>query len=274
MPESESPTNSSANASDGQSAQAKPRLAFWIRVGAFMIVVAGCGWYSRVFRSLWTTASPLACAEGNMALFVVNFNESPARLGDQFNMCTGIGDGECHRINGNLVVRGACRNGQMDGPWSLQNVQAGTSWWSGTFCNGLPCGEFHYRWPDRDAENVFHVENMHVHGDATILENDAGRVFEVSGRFDHGKRVGRWVRHLELGHRLYSAEVYDENGFVSNTTLYCTNGNRKEFRGKGTFLLDAQGKTIATSWPVDPRESDAGVNPTTGANDPSLCPLP
>ncbi len=238
------------------------------------MVVIACGWYSRIFQSLWTTASPHTCAEGNLALFAVDFNEFPARLGEQFNLCTGIGDGECHRIGGDLVVRGACRNGQMDGPWSLQNVQTETSRWSGTFCNGLPCGEFHYRWPDRDAENVFHVENMHVHGDATILENDAGRVFEVSGRFDHGKRVGRWARHLEIGRQLYSVVIYDENGFVSTTMIYCTNGNRKEIRGKGTFLFDAQGKTIATSWPVDPRESDAGVNPNVGAIDPSLCPLP
>ena len=275
MSESESPTNAPANHSDGQGAPAKRRFAFWIRVGVFIIVVLGCGWYSRFFQSTLTTVSPLACADGNAALFAVDFNGFPVRLEEQSNLCTGIGDGECHRIAGDEIIRGECLDGRMHGPWSVRNTKLGTISWSGSFCNGLPCGEFHRRLEGRNnAEYVFRVENMHIHGNATIWENEADHVFEVSGRFEHGKRVGRWVRHLELEHRLYSAVIYDENGFVSTTTFYCTNGNRKEIRGKGTFLLDAQNNTIATSWPVDPRESDAGENPNAGANDPSLCPLP
>lgn len=274
MPEAESPTNSSANHSDNRGAGSKRRFAFWIRVGVFFIVVLGCGWYSRVFQSTWTNVSPLGCAEGNMALFFVDFNDAPVRMGDQFNSCTGVGDGECHRIAGDQVIRGECRDGRMHGPWSLRNTKFGTVSWSGSFCDGLPCGEFHRHLDGRDVEYVFRVENMHIHGNATLWENEADQVFEVSGRFEHGKRIGRWVRHTERGHRLHSAAIYDENGFVSTTTFYCTNGNRKEIRGRGTFLLDAQNNPIATSWPVDPRESDAGVNPNTGANDPSLCPLP
>jgi hypothetical protein len=66
--------------------------------------------------------------------------------------------------------------------------------------------------------------------------------------------------------------IYDDNGFVTTISFYCTNGNRQEIRGKSTFLFDAQGNMLAKSSPDGRPEGDALTD--AGANDPSLCPLP
>jgi len=258
MPDRQSsPTNPSSTRSDNRA-----RFAFWIRVVAFMIVVIGCGWYSRFLQSMWTNLFPLICADGNMALFAVDFDAFPARLGDQNNSCSGISDGECRRKAGDEMIHGECRNGHMHGAWSLVNVKTGTTSWSGMYADGLPRGEFHNRLDD-NHENVFRVENLQVHGSTRIWERQGNRFVEVSGQYHHGKRTGRWVRRVEPSPALLSASVYDDNGFLTTTSFYCTNGNRKEIRGGNVFLFDPQGNLLAKSLPND-----------ENANDASLCPLP
>jgi hypothetical protein len=269
MSETQSPIDASSNDSNKARKSRRTRIAFWMRVALFVIVVVACGWYSGFFQSTWTNIAPLECADGGMDLFLVDFNEMPVRLGVQNNSCTSVGNGECRRIHENLVIRGECRNGQMDGPWSLTEVGTGKTWWTGSYCNGLPCGEFHYRVDDGHSTG-FHVQNLHVHGAASIWENQGGRWTEFAGYYDHGKRKGRWVRYVEPAHAIHSASIYDDDGFVTTTSFYCANGNRQEIRGKMTFLFDAQGKTIAENG----LDADAGTNSNTGANDPSLCPLP
>lgn len=145
--------------------------------------------------------------------------------------------------------------------------------WSGTYCNGLPCGEFHVRF-DADHENVFRVENLQLNGSAVIWQHEKERWIEASGRYEKGKRVGRWARHVEPGHTLHSATIYDDNGFVSSTSFYCTNGNRREVRGPNIFLFDARGTTIAKTVSNQAPENADGAAPEVNADDPALCPLP
>lgn len=258
MSAEQSPTNHSPEPSlVAQRSQRTQRTqwAFRLRVLVFGLVLLGCGIYSGFFRSIWTNRVPNACADGNMALFFVDFNEFPARLGEQFNVCTGVADGQCTRMSGDQVIRGECQKERMQGAWSLHNTKLGTTSWSGTYCNGLPCGEFHRRRVDVDVDDSFRIENMHVHGPATLWEPDGSRWLETAGRFDRGKRIGRWTRHVAPAHVLHSVMIYDENGFLSTTSLYCTNGYRKEIRGKSSLLYDPQGNL---------------TNPT----DPPACPLP
>lgn len=185
-----------------------------------------------------------------MALFFLDFNEIPVRMSDQFNSCTGISDGECSRNNGTLIIRGECRDERMHGPWSLKDAQTGAVWWSGTYCNGLPCGEFHRRLDD-NHEFMFHVQNMHIHGPAKTWEMFENRLTEYSGNYDHGKRKGRWVRNVEPGPVLHSVSIYDDTGSATSTTYYCKNGLRKEVRGQKIFFFDAQGNTLRND-PADP----------------------
>jgi hypothetical protein len=211
----------------------------------------------------------MTCGNGNPVAFVLDFDAYPARMVDQDNFCQGIGDGACQRGMGDDVLRGECRNGRMHGGWSLANTKSGIATWSGTYCDGWPCGEFRIR-IDAEHENVFRVENLHLHGSATIWQQHASRRVEFSGRYDRGRRIGRWVRRFEPAHVVHSAVVFDEQGIVTTTSFYCTNGNLKETRGKRTFVFDSQGKTIAETSSVVALEpvGDAGTD------EQSLCPLP
>jgi hypothetical protein len=268
MTDDQSPTNPSTTPPSKPAAATKSRLALRIRVIAFVILVLACGWYMRFFQSTWTTFFPRTCANGNAALFVVDFDALPARMGDQKNLCADVGDGECRRTDGEELLYGECRSGRMHGPWSLENVKTGVITWSGTYCNGLPCGEFHQR-IDAEHENVFRVEKLHLHGPATIWKSDGERFIELSGHYEHSKRKGRWVHRVDPSHAMLAASIYDENGFVTTTSLYCTNGNRQETRGRTIFLFDAQGNLLAKRT-ADERET----TPAIRAMDPALCPLP
>lgn len=263
MSDAQSPNNSSANDSVERGAKAKRPIAFWIRVGLFTAIVLGCGWYSRFFQTAWTSFFPHTCANGDMALFAVDFSEFYARLGEQFNSCAGIGDGTCRRRAEDQRIQGECRDGQMQGPWSLENTKTGAILWSGTYCTGLPCGEFHRRL-DGEHEEVFRVEQLTLQGPATLW--DPGVHFGVSGQFDHGKRIGRWVRYVEPAHTPHSSAFYDNDGFNTTMSYYCTNGNRREIRGDTVFLFDSQGNILAKHSPDGPFDSRA--------SDPSLCPMP
>lgn len=234
------------NASDVSKRFRRPLVIRLVLFGVFLVFV---GWSSGFFQSTWTGFFPLTCAEGNSALFFLDFNEVPVRLNEQFNLCTGVWDGECTRSGVNLVVRGECSNERMHGPWSLKDIQSGAVWWSGTYCDGLPCGEFHRRLDD-DHEFVFHVKNVQLHGPARIWEVHDKRLFELSGYYEYGKRTGRWVRHVDPGHGLHSVSIYD-NGSVTTTTFHCQNGVRKEVRGQTTFFFDAQGNPLRND-PADP----------------------
>ncbi|MBK9262583.1 MAG: hypothetical protein IPM54_22610 [Polyangiaceae bacterium] len=256
-------SNQTASPSD---LTARKRTGLLVRVVLFAIVVIACGFYSRIFQRLWTTVFPLACSTGSTAPLFVDFDAFPARIGDQDNLCRGVGDGECQRSDGDDVVRGECLGERMHGRFSVVNAKAGARRWSGTYCDGLPCGEFRIR-IDSEHENVFRVENLHIQGPATIWERDGDRFVEFSGRYDRGKRVGRWVRRVEPSKTVRMAVIYDEHGIMTTASMYCTNGNLKEIRGKRTFIFDPQGKTIAEGSVLDPATG-------AGAANPSLCPLP
>lgn len=268
MTEIQSPNNTSSPSTKQQLVATRPRLAFRMRVIVFVLVVLGCGWYAGVFQSIWTNVFPLTCAQGTAALFVVDFDTLPARIGDQTNLCAGIGDGECRRNDSAEQLHGECRGGRMHGPWSAKNLKTGAIAWSGTYCNGFPCGEFHQR-IDAEHENVFRVENLHLHGQTTIWKRVGERLIESSGHYEQSKRKGRWVYRVEPAHTMLAASMYDDNGFVTTTSLYCTNGNRQESRGGNIFLFDAQGNMIVKR-AADEREATTAIR----AMDPALCPLP
>ncbi len=258
MPD-EKQANEMTESSTDERKWSRRRTGIWIRVVVFSSLVVACGVYAGVFRSLYTQYSPQTCAEGNAALFQVDFASFPSRIGDQFNACGNIGDGFCSRTSGDQIIRGECRGGRMHGPWSAMGARTGVTAWSGTYCNGFPCGEFRRRNPNTDDEDVFRVEFMQLHGPVTFWEPNGNRRLLVSGRYDHGKRSGRWVRHAEPGHVQHSAIIYDDSGFVSTTTFYCTNGHRREVRGQKVFYYDDRGNII---------------NVDAGAADASFCPLP
>lgn len=273
MPEAQSPINSSSSHSEGQTAEPRRGFAFWVRVGVFVIVVLGCGWYSRFFQSLWTTVFPLDCAAGSSALFAVDYDEFPARIGEQENLCVGVGDGACQRNAGDEMIHGECRSKRMHGHWSVADKKTRRDKWSGMYCDGLPCGDFRVR-VDSDHEDAFRVDKLHLDGPTTIWELRDKQIIEYSGRYERGLRSGQWIRRLEPSHTMLSAFIYDRHGFIMITTFYCTNGNRKEIRGQGTFLFDAQGNTIASSLPNSGHAGSADSVPDAGTIDPSLCPLP
>lgn len=222
------------------------RLWIRARIGLFLVVVLACGYVSGLIPSLWTSAFPHTCAGGKPSLFAVDFEAFPARIGEQDNLCVGISDGQCERTAGDELVQGECRDGRMHGGFSVKSTKTKSTIWVGNYCNGLPCGEFHVSL-DATHENVFHVEMMHIHGAATLWEKNAERWIEASGRYEQGKRIGRWVRRIEPSRALYLASVFDDNGFLRTTSFSCTNGNLKEVRGKDVFVFDAQGKSIEKS---------------------------
>lgn len=255
----------SSTEADGENPQRdgnRSLRAFRLRIALFIFIVVACAWYSGLFQSIWTNYSPRTCANGDMGLFQVDFNEVPARLGDQFNACANVGDGTCQRIAGHLMIQGECRQGRMHGAWSVDDAKMSKPSWTGSFCNGLPCGEFRVAFTS-EHDKVFHIENLHVHGPTTLWEYETNRIVQLTGEYKFGKRNGRWVRHAEPAHTLLSVSIYDESGFPTTTTYSCTNGNRKEVRGKSVFYYDAQGNKL-------PTDSDSNND----AQDAMRCPLP
>jgi hypothetical protein len=273
MPETQSPINASSAHSGNQNTTNRPPFAFWIRVVLFVIVIVGCGWYSRFFQSSWTSFFPLTCASGSSALFVVEFDTFPARIGDQDNLCFGIGDGECQRVAADILIRGECRSSRMHGHWTVTDAKTGNDHWSGMYCDGLPCGDYRIRF-DSEHENAFRVDKLLLDGPATIWERRDKQLVEFSGRYNHGKRVGPWVRRVEPSHTMLSTSIYDDSGFVTTTSYHCTNGNRKEIRGKDTFIYDAQGNAVAKSSADSQLDQEGDSLPDAGADDPAHCPLP
>jgi len=257
--EKSSPETTSANPTSRRSSISR---ALRLRIAAFIAVILACAWYSGIFHSIWTTFVPHTCASGDMGLFSVDFNEVPARLGSQFNACANVGDGACQHIAGHLMIQGECRRGQMHGAWSVEDAKMTKPAWSGTFCSGRPCGEFRVA-VTTDYDKVFHIENMHIHGATTLWEFEGNRIVQVAGEYKFGKRNGRWVRYAEPEHKLISAVIYDETGFPTTTSYYCSNGNRKEVRGKAVFYYDSQGNIL-------PNEGGAD----NSALDTARCPLP
>lgn len=239
------------------------RFGLWARVIAFVLVVLACGFASGIVQSMWTSAFPLTCASEKLDLFAVDFEAFPARIGEQDNACAGLGNGDCEGKQGDLAVVGQCRNGRMNGRFSVTNTKAPSTVWSGTYCDGLPCGEFRRR-VDTEHEDVFHVENMHIHGATTLWEKSGDRLIEATGRYERGKRVGRWARRVEPSRALVSASIFDEQGFLTMTSFSCTNGYLKEVRGKDVTVFDAQGKSIAKGTLGDGGEAESAA----------LCPLP
>lgn len=211
---------------------------------------------------MWTHYSPRTCATGDMGLFRVDFNEVPARLGDQFNACSNVGDGACQRTAGHLMIQGECRSGQMHGNWSVEDAKMTKPSWTGSFCDGLPCGEFRVS-VTSDYDKVFHIDNLHVHGETTLWEFVPSGIEKLTGEYKFGKRTGRWVRYAEPAHTLLSVSIYDESGFPATTTYSCTNGNRKEVRGKSVYYYDARGNALPNENETDEKARDA-----------RLCPLP
>lgn len=241
----------------------KPSLtAFRIRVAIFGCIVIACIWFSGIPQSMWTNYSPRTCATGEMGLFQVDFNEVPARLGSQSNACANVGDGTCQRIAGHLMIQGQCRNGLMHGNWSVEDAKMSKPSWTGSFCNGLPCGEFRVS-VTSDYDKIFHIENLHVHGPATLWEFVPKGIEQLSGDYKLSKRTGRWVRYAEPAHTLLSISIYDESGLPATTTYSCTNGNRKEVRGKSIFYYDSKGNVIPNEGGRDEKAFDT-----------QHCPLP
>lgn len=261
MAEEKSSTSSAPE--NGQIPRNRSLRAFRLRIAIFLLIVIACVWYSGFLQSMWTHYSPRTCATGDVGLFRVDFNEVPARLGDQFNACANVGDGSCRRIAGQLMIQGECRNGRMHGNWSVNDATMTNTSWTGRFCDGLPCGEFQVSVTNEHDpkpqifKQMFHIENLHVHGPTTLWQFEKNKIIQWAGEYKFGKRTGRWVRYAEPAHTLLSVIIYDESGFPATTTYSCTNGNRKEVRGKSIFYYDAGGNILPNENGTDEKALDA-----------------
>lgn len=249
------------------------RARIVVRIFVFCVVMGFVGGYSRVLQSSFTRVFPRTCAAGKTGLFTVDFDSYPTRIGDQDNLCAGVSDGHCTRSTGEEFLHGECLHEQMDGAWSVTSTSSGSAIWSGTYCEGLPCGRFRTR-VDSGHENEFYLDKLHLHGAAKIWELRDNRQIEFSGRYENGRRSGQWIRYLEPAHTRLESLIYDKAGFLTTTTHYCTNGNRREIRGNNTFLFDAQGNLSAKRPHSERGEGETNGAPEAGANDASHCPMP
>lgn len=248
----------------------QPRVL--VRLFVVFVLLGFAVGYSHVLQSAWTNIFPQACAEGKSDLFTVDFESFPTRIGDQDNLCAHLDDGQCTRKNGDEIIHGICTHAAMHGRWSVTNKMSGLSKWTGNYCEGLPCGTFRVR-VDDTHENEFYLEKLHLHGEAKIWERQGTRLTEFSGRYDRGRRSGQWFRYLEPSHtRMYSA-IYDKAGYLTTSTVYCTNGHRKESRGANIFIFNAQNTLIAKRVAREDAIENANQVPTN-VDDPALCPLP
>ncbi len=249
------------------------RLRIVVRVFLFCIFLGFVGGYSRVLQSGFTKYFPHTCGSGKTALFTVDFDAFPTRIGDQDNLCTNVGNGHCTRVSDDETIGGECVHERMDGAWSVTNTKSGRLIWSGTYCEGLPCGRFRAQ-ADAEHHNEFYLDKLHLQGPATIWEQKNERTLQFVGRYEHGRRSGQWIRSVAPSLTRLESLLYDKAGFLTTTTRYCSNGNRRETRAGTIFLFDAKGNLLAKRASSDAADKSANEPASIDINDPALCPTP
>ena len=249
------------------------RLRIVARIFIFCVLLGFIGGYSQVLKASFTKVFPRTCSAGKSALFTVDFESFPTRIGDQDNLCAQVNDGHCTRTDGEETIRGECLHERMDGAWTVTNTKSGQLIWSGNYCEGLPCGKFQTQ-VDAEHTNEFHLDKLHLHGPATIWEQSTSRSVQFTGRYEYGRRSGQWLRSLEPAHTRLESLIYDKAGFLTSTTRYCANGNRREIRGGILFLFDAKGGLLGKRSPTDKAEKYTNEPGNVDAADPALCPMP
>jgi hypothetical protein len=224
-------------------AEKKSRARLYARFLALAALVITCAWYSRLLERQWTAFFPRACADVPANPPSIDAESFPARIGPQENLCERVGDGHCARTRDDDEVRGECRGGRMDGRFTVKDAKSGAIRWSGEYADGWPRGEVKIL-ASADHHDVYHIESLHLDGPCTLWERDGDRFIEHTGRYEKGRRVGRWVRRVEGTGVVRSAVVHDESGLASKEYFYCTNGNLKEVRGSLTLVYDASGNRL------------------------------
>jgi len=220
----------------------RSRRFFYARIAAFVALLIGVGFSSGLFQRQWSAFFPPACAAAAANPPELDVETFPIRVGSQSNLCEGVRDGHCERKTEAEVVSGSCKEGRMDGAFTVTDAKTGALRWSGEYSEGWPRGHFKVR--EGDHESAFRIENLHLEGPSTFWERDGDRFLELSGRYERGRRVGRFTRRVEGTGVVRSALVFEDDGLTSKEFFYCTNGNLREVRGARVLMYDAQGKTI------------------------------
>jgi len=233
----------------------KSRRAWLLRGLVFLVIVAGCAFSSKAVRRKLSSFRQNTCAEGSASPPPIDEALFPVRVGPQENLCAEVPDGLCVREGKDFVVRGECESGRMEGLFTVNDAPSGDLLWSGTYENGWPRGDFKVR-AQKDHLDTFRVENLHLDGPSTKWEREGERWLLVSGRYERGRKVGRFTKRLENG-PVRSALVFDQEGLASKEFFYCTNGNLKEVKGRNVIVEDAKGNRLAET-----------------NDDAALCPLP
>jgi len=251
-----------------------PRLRLAIRITAAAVILA-VG-FSLARRPL-TALFPRECAAVPPSPPLVDTTSLPARILAQENLCERVADGHCERFVDGDRVSGLCETGRMVGDWTVKDGSTGALRWSGQYEGGWASGAFRVC-KDPAHCDAFRIERLHLHGPAVTWERDGERWIELSGRYEEGRRVGRWVRRVDGKGAVRSALVFDEQGLGAKEYFYCTNGNLEEIRGRTMLLYDSASRRIAERGPDGPlRILDAAGNVVRDARpdeEVSLCPLP
>lgn len=226
----------------------KRRYGVFARILIFSGIVVAAALSSRSARRTWTTVFPGTCAAASMAPPIIEGESFPARVRYEENPCERVSDGLCRASAGGAEMTGECRDGRMDGVISVKEAPSSALLWSAQFEAGFPRGELRIRrFPGH--EDVFHAEGPLLHGPSIAWERDGERLVELSGRYEKGRRVGRFTRRVEGTGKVRSALVYDEEGLGSKEFFYCVDGSMKERRGERVVHYDGNGRRIAERAP-------------------------
>ncbi|MDI3290261.1 hypothetical protein [Polyangium sp. 15x6] len=205
-----------------------------------------------------TRVFPRECAAVTPSPPQVDTTLLPAHVVGQENLCNRVSNGHCERVVDDDRVTGMCKNGGMIGDWTVKDAATGALRWSGQYEGGWANGEFRVCKDPAHCDS-FRIKDLHLDGPAVTWERDGDRWIELSGRYERGRGVGRWVRRVDGKGAVRSALVYDEQGLDAKEFFYCTNGNLKERRGQRTILFDAAGNVVRDARPD---------------GETTLCPLP
>ncbi|TKC95866.1 hypothetical protein [Polyangium fumosum] len=253
------------------------RLRITLRVLTASMLVALFVFEGRALLGPLTRVFPRACAAVTPSPPAVETTLVPAHVLAQENLCQNVSDGHCERLAEGAHVSGACTDGAMVGDWTVKDAATGALRWSGHYEGGWASGVFQVC-ADATHCDSFRIDHLHLDGPAVTWERDGDRWIELSGRYERGRRVGRWVRRIDGKGAARSALVHDEQGLGAKEFFYCTNGNLKEIRGRHTLVYDAQNHLLAERGPEGPLRilDGAGsvVRDARPDEETTLCPLP
>lgn len=254
-----------------------PRIRWGLRLLTAAMLLALFSFEGNMLIGPITRVFPRECASVAPSPPQVDTTSVPAHVIGQENLCDRVSDGHCERIAGGDHVSGTCKNGGMVGDWTVKDASTGALRWSGQYEGGWASGEFRVCKDPAHCDG-FRLAHLHLDGPAVTWERDGDRWIELSGRYERGRGVGRWVRRIDGKGPVRSALVFDEQGLAAKEFFYCTNGNLKESRGRRTILYDAENRRIAERGPEGPLGIlDVAGNVVRDARpdeETALCPLP